>query len=96
MVRGVGEGERGDRDKVGDGGEGGIIFGTKSDMPHDTDFLYPIWIRAFFKMYLYMGCKFFLYGLEQIMENIFLSYFWMYSERRTVLSSKQHDFFAKF
>ena len=29
------------------------------------------------------------------MENIFLSYFSMCSER-TVLSSMQHDFFAKF
>ena len=27
------------------------------------------------------------------MENICLRYFWMCSERRTVLSSMQHDFF---
>ena len=30
---------------------------------------------------------------RQIMENIFLRYFWMCSERRTVLSSMQRDFF---
>ena len=30
------------------------------------------------------------------MENICLRYFWMCSERMTVLSSMQHDFFAKF
>ena len=32
---------------------------------------------------------------RQIMENIFWRYFWMCSERRTVLSSMQRDFLAK-
>ena len=52
-----------------------------ADMPHDTDSPYPIRIRAFFEITNFDT------DLRQIMENIFLRYFWMCSERRTVLSS---------